>query len=449
MAILWRAGQDFRVQALLRFVSPRASAALVSPALPVHDSAVTIGTSRGRFWCRTIGAAGAALAFAVGLSLGRQAAAQEAEPVAREAYDAFRIHCLANLANLRLVRDGAREMKYAPVPPDEHRRLRLGTDEAWYVPSDKGPIIIGINARGHCGVVAQDVAVAPFTGLVEERLQIKPAIDEVANGWRTRTYSLVLDNRTAILRIRQTEGTPARGSVSVTVSDARVMDVPPVVAAAPAPPAAAPPLAPTPAPAPAPTPAPALAPAPAPAPSSSQAAAPAPQGGPRVAKPAAPPKGAAPQMAFPAPAAIEAWDPNRRVPENHLTTAFSDACFQTRAQPADVLAKAQQQKWRPLQANLIGGGFDFAWSTPDAPPEQVMVFYDSLKTRCCTSMFGVQKLDFLTAATRRFTLVPDRAYAAAGKEVLQFKARKDYRVVVDFEPAEDGKSFANICYQSR
>lgn len=393
-----------------------------------------------------IGAAGAALAFAVGLTLGRPAAAQEVEPVAREAYDAFRIHCLANLTNMRLVRDGAREMKYAPVPPDVHRGLRLGTDEAWYVPSDKGPIIIGINARGHCGVVAQDVAVAPFTALVEERLQIKAAIDEVANGWRTRTYSLVLDNRTAILRIRQSDGAAARGPVSVTVSDARVMEVPPVAAAAPAPPAAA--LMPAPKPAPSPAPSQVLAPAPAPSTAAAPPAAPL-QPGPRVAKPATPPKGGAPQMAFPAPAAIEAWDPNRRGPENHLTSAFSDACFQTRAQPTDVLAKAQQQKWRPLQANLIGGGFDFAWSTPDAPPEQVMVFYDSLKARCCTSMFGVQKLDFLTAATRRFTLVPDRAYAAAGKEVLQFKARKDYRVVVDFEPAEDGKTFANICYQSR
>lgn len=435
-------------------MSPGLPAALVSPALPVHDSAVTIRTSRGRFWPRTIGAAGAVLAFALGVPTGRPAAAQEAEPVAREAYDAFRIHCLANLANLRLVRDGAKEMKYALVPAELHRSLRLGTDEAWYVPSEKGSIIIGINARGHCGVVAQDVAVDAFTRLVEERLQIKAAIDEVAGGWRTRTYSIVVDNRTAVLRMRQADGAPARGSVSVTVSDARLMDAPPAVAAAPA------------SPVPAPAPAPEIAAAPAPAaaapvaappagspvaapPAASPVAAP-PLGGPRVsAKPGASPKGGAPQMAFPAPAAIEAWDPNRRSLENHLTTAFSDACFQTRAQPTDVLAKAQQQKWRPLQANLIGGGFDFAWSTPDAPPEQVMVFFDSLKTRCCASMFGVQKLDFLAAATRRFTLVPDRAYAAAGKEVLQFKARKDYRVVVDFEPAEDGKTFANICYQSR
>ncbi len=370
------------------------------------------------------------------------ARAQDAEPLAREAYDGFRIHCLANLANLRLVRDGAREMKYAPVPAEESRRLRLGADDAWYIPSDKGQIIIGINARGHCGVVVQEVDVAAFTRLVEDRLQIKAAIDEVANGWRTRTYSLVVDGRTAILRMRQTDAPAARGPVSVTVSDARPMESPPVVAAAPAP-------ASVPIPAPAPAPAP---PAATPTPPPTVAAAPqaAPLGGPRVTKPAPPPaKGAVPQMAFPAPAAVEAWDPGKRVVENHLTTAFSDACFQTRAQPADVLSRAQQQKWKPLQANLIGGGFDFAWTTPDAPPEQVMVFYDSLKTRCCTAMFGIQKLDFLAAATRRFTLVPDRAYAAAGKEVVQFKARKDYRMVVDFEPAEDGKSFANICYQSR
>ena len=169
----------------------------------------------------------------------------------------------------------------------------------------------------------------------------------------------------------------------------------------------------------------------------------APAAGPRAAK-----DGAA-QTVFPGQAAIAAWDPNKRVLENTLTVAFADACYQTRAQPTDVLARAQQQKWRPLQAAMIGGGFDFAWTTPEAPPEQVLVFYDSLKTRCCASMFGVRKLDLLTAATRRFSLAPEKAYAQGGKEVLQFKPRKDYRISVDFEPAEDGTTFANICYVSR
>jgi hypothetical protein len=161
------------------------------------------------------------------------------------------------------------------------------------------------------------------------------------------------------------------------------------------------------------------------------------------------PKDTSTQVVFPGPATINAWDPEKRVIENTLTVAFADACYQTRAQPADVLTRAQQQKWKPLQASLIGGGFDFAWTTPEQPPEQVLVFYDSLKTRCCASMFGVRKLDLLTAATRRFTLAPDKAYARDGKEVLQFKARKDYRITIDFEPAGDGTSFANMCYLAR
>jgi len=170
---------------------------------------------------------------------------------------------------------------------------------------------------------------------------------------------------------------------------------------------------------------------------------PPPGGGPRV------PKDTASQVVFPGPATINAWDPNKRVLENALTLAFSDACYNTRAQPADVLSRAQQQKWKPLQAAMIGGGFDFAWTTPEQPPEQTMVFYDSLRTRCCASMFGIRKLDLLTAATRRFTLAPDKAFTRDGKDVLQFKPRKDYRITIDFEPAGDGSSFANMCYLSR
>lgn len=398
----------------------------------------------------------------------RTAGAQEVEPMAREAFDGFRVHCLANLANPKLVRDGAKEMKYAPVAADLAKRL--GTDEAWYIPSDKGSVILGLNAKGHCGVVAQEVDVAAFARLLEQRLQTAAAVDEVADNWRTRIYSIVFDNRTATIRLRQAVGAAARGPISVTVSDARVMDTPPAVVAAPAPvPAPAPaPLRPKPAEAaPAPTVQPSLAQA---APAAPQPAAPqpvapqpvAPAVNPAAAAPAAlgpgprvrpqappPPAKAEPQPSFPTQAAIDAWDPAKRVVENVLVVQFADACFQTRAQPADVLQRAQQQKWRTLQANLIGGGFDFAWSTPEQPPEQVMVFYDSLKARCCASMFGVHKLDLLAAATRRFTLVPDKAFTMAGKEVLQFKQRKDYRMTIDFEPAGDGTAFANMCYLSR
>jgi hypothetical protein len=411
-----------------------------------------------------------AAAFAGALAGWSPAAGQPAEAVeamARETFDGFRVHCLANMANPKLVRDGAREMKYAPVAADLVKRL--GTDEAWYVPSERGSIVLGLNAKGHCGVVAQDVDVAAFARLLEERLSVAAAVDEVVNGWRTRVYSLAYDNRTATLRLRQGADVKARGPVSLTLSDVRPMPPPPPAVArtpsatVPAPnppipqptaeqaaaqrPAASQPPAPAAVPAPAapqPTvqsaPLSAIQPA---APAALATAPPAPGGGPRV------PKDTSTQVVFPGPATINAWDPEKRVIENTLTVAFADACYQTRAQPADVLTRAQQQKWKPLQASLIGGGFDFAWTTPEQPPEQVLVFYDSLKTRCCASMFGVRKLDLLTAATRRFTLAPDKAYARDGKEVLQFKARKDYRITIDFEPAGDGTSFANMCYLAR
>lgn len=402
----------------------------------------------------------------------QQAAA--VEPMAREAFDGFRVHCLANMANPKLVRDGAREMKYAPVAADLVKRL--GTDEAWYVPSEKGSVILGLNAKGHCGVVVQEVDVAAFARLLESRLSVAAAADEVANGWRTRIYSLAHDNRTGTLRLRQAADAQARGPVSLTLSDVRAMaptlTPPPAAAVAPAPPPAPPPSAPaapvaepkapsvaqavtsTPLPPPpaAPPPAapqPTASPPPSPPPtavpqSDRPVAAPVPPGGgPRV------PKDTASHAVFPGPATIGAWDPNKRVLENTLTLAFSDACYNTRAQPADVLSRAQQQKWKPLQAAMIGGGFDFAWTTPEQPPEQALVFYDSLRTRCCASMFGIRKLDLLTAATRRFSLAPDKAFQRDGKDVLQFKPRKDYRITIDFEHAGDGTSFANMCYLSR
>jgi len=379
-------------------------------------------------------------------------AASDAEPMARDAFDSFRIHCLANLANPKLVKDGAKEMKYAPVEPDVVKRL--GTDEAWYVPSDTGSIILGLSGKGNCGVVAQAVDVAGFTRLLEQRLSMSLVSDDARNGLRTRVYTVLHDNRSATLRLRYAAGAgDPRMPVSLSVSDARPVQLPPAIGApkgkSPPPQMAAAPGAPK-----------AIAgPRPVERPEAR------PQGpGPRVAPAASPAPGKAPeqpvraprrgekqqlQIAFPGPAAIEAWDPNKRGLENNLTVAFGDACYQTRAQPTDVLARAQQQRWRPLQAAMIGGGFDFAWSTPEQPPEQVLVFYDSLKARCCTSAFGVKKQDLLTAATRRFQLTPDKAYGAAGKEVIIFKARKDYQMSVDFEAVADGMTYANLCYTSR
>ncbi|MCK6450255.1 MAG: hypothetical protein L6R19_05280, partial [Alphaproteobacteria bacterium] len=377
-------------------------------------------------------------------------AAAPAEPMARDAFDSFRIHCLANLANPKLVRDGAKELKYAPVEPDVVKRL--GTDEAWYVPSDTGSIILGLSGKGNCGVVAQALDVAGFTRLLEQRLSMSLVGDDARNGLRTRVYTVIHDNRSATLRLRYAaDAGEARVPVSLSVSDAKPVQLPPSISPpkgkAPAQIAAAP-GAPT-----------AI---PGPQPGAPQSGA-NPRGpGPRVAPAAAPAKPPEQpirparrgekqqlQIAFPGPAAIEAWDPDKRNPENHLTVAFGDACYQTRAQPTDVLARAQQQHWRPLQASLIGGGFDFAWTTPEQPPEQVLVFYDSLKTRCCASAFNVKKQDLLTAATRRFQLTPDKAYGAAGKEVIIFRARKDYQMSVDFEPVADGVTYANLCYTSR
>jgi hypothetical protein len=376
----------------------------------------------------------AAFAGALWMSPAAAQGADAPEPMAREAFDGFRVHCLANMANPKLVRDGAREMKYAPVPAELVRQL--GTDEAWYIPGERGALVLGLNARGHCGVVVQDVDVEAFARLVEARLAVAAAVDEVANGWRTRIYSIARADRTATLRLRQAADGKPRGAVSLSLSDVRAMPASP----RPDPPPAAPlPAAPPPATADAPAaiPAPATIAAPAPA------TVPPPAGGPRV------PKDTGTGIVFPGPATIGAWDPSRPVAENLLAAAFADACYQTRAQPADVLARAQQRKWKPLQASLVGGGFDFAWTTPEPPPEQVLVFYDSLKTRCCASMFGIRKLDLLTAATRRFSLAPDKAFAQAGKEVVQFKPRKDYRITVDFEPAGDGTGFANLCYLAR
>jgi hypothetical protein len=353
-----------------------------------------------------------------------QSPAEAAEKMASEAFDGFRVHCLANLANPKLVKDGAKEMKYAPVEPDVVRRL--GTDEAWYVPSDHGSMILGLSAKGNCGVVVQTVDVAAFAKLLETRLALNPASDEVKSGLRTRVYSLLYDNRTATLRLRHSADSSRLAPVSVSVSDAKPVQVAPPVAAAPAP-RAAPPTArgdaiQTP---------------------QQQAAAPAP--------PAPPQRETRKQIqvAYPGKSALEAWDQDKKVLENQLSLTFSDACYGTRAQPTDVLAKAQQQKWRALQAQALGGGFDFAWTTPEAPPDQMLVFYDSLKTRCCVAAFGVHKLNLMTAAMKRFALSPDKAFAIGDKEVIQFSPRKDYVLSLDFEPADDGTTFANLCYSGR
>lgn len=374
--------------------------------------------------------------------------------MARDAFDSFRIHCLANLANPKLVKDGAKEMKYAPVEPDVVKRL--GTDEAWYIPSDTGSIILGLSGKGNCGVVAQAVDVDGFTQLMEQRLSMSLVSDAAKNGLRTRVYTVIHDNRSATLRLRYAaDAGEQRVPVSLSVSDAKPVQLPPSMGPkGKTPPSqiAAAPGAPT------------ALPGPRPGQASPNPAAPNQPSGPGPRKPAPAGAPAVPeqpvrsgprgqkqqlQIAFPGPNAVEAWDPNARNIENHLTVAFADACYQTRAQPTDMIARAKQQRWRPLQAAAIGGGFDFAWSTPEQPPEQVLVFYDSLKTRCCAASFAAKKLEVLTAATRRFQLTPDKAYGAAGKEVILFKARKDYQISVDFEPLPEGLNYTNICYTAR
>jgi hypothetical protein len=350
-----------------------------------------------------------------------------ATAMANESFDGFRVHCLANLANPRLVKDGAKEMKYAPVEPDVIRRL--GTDEAWYVPSDHGSMILGISAKGNCGIVVQIVDVGAFTKLLEARLPLNLASDEVKSGLRTRVYSLLYDNRTATLRLRHSADSSRLAPVSVSVGDSKPVQLPPVAAAprpaAPAPPAAS---------------------GPEPAPGELMAAVPVPQMAPPRPQQQRPQQI---QVAFPGKPALEAWDQDKKVLENQMTLSFSDACYNTRAQPTDMFARAQQQKWKPLQAAMLGGGFDFAWTTPEQPPEQMLVFYDSLKPRCCVAAFGVHKLNMLTAAMKRYSLTPDKSFAIGGKEVIQFTPRKDYAMSLDFEPADDGSTFANLCYNGR
>src|SRR5690606_7291164 len=95
-------------QAAWPFYGARASGIpdlLVTRTLAVHDS---VGHSRERRMPKRR-AIRAALAAAMVLAMTAPSPrAREPEPIAREAYDAFRVHCLANLANLGLVRDGAR-----------------------------------------------------------------------------------------------------------------------------------------------------------------------------------------------------------------------------------------------------------------------------------------------------------------------------------------------------
>lgn len=349
--------------------------------------------------------------------------ADAAEAMANEAFDGFRVHCLANLANPKLVKDGAKEMKYAPVEPDVVRRL--GTDEAWYVPSDHGSMILGVSGKGNCGIVVQTVDVGAFVKLLETRLPLNLASDEVKTGLRTRVYSLLYDNRTATLRLRHSADSSRLAPVSISVSDSKPVAPPPVAAAPPRP----------------------------------AAPAPKPEGGPREQQAAVPvPPMPAPQprdrpqpiaVAYPGKPALDAWDQDKKVLENQLTLSFSDACYNTRAQPTDVLTRAKQSNWRQLKAADLGGGFDFAWTTPEAPPDQMLVFYDSLKPRCCVAAFGVHKLNLMTAAMKRFTLTPDKAFAVGGKEVIQFTPRKDYAMSLDFEPADDGTTFANLCYNGK
>jgi hypothetical protein len=350
------------------------------------------------------------LAAAAGLVAGAAPAAAQTPAAAttRELVDEFQVNCLANLGDLNLVRTGAEMLRYESVPPG--LLAQLNAEEAWFLPSEHGQLVLGLSARGGCGVIARPADAATAAALLGQRLRLEPMVAEPAADRQPFEYRLTHGGYVAVLLVVGGDGD---GAVAVSVLAGRRVG--------PAPPTAQPTRRPAPA---------------APAPASA------------VPPPAAsvPPPVAAVAPA-PAPPRAARWDPQADIVENLAVDLFDDLCHRTRNDRQAIERQAETLAWTPIDSEATHrSGFERGWVMRSPAGETVMVFFDPLQPKCCISAFPVRRNFVAAAVGTRYGLQEPRTQRAGAKDVLVFRPRDRFQITIDFEEVDDRGTFGSVCY---
>ncbi len=182
----------------------------------------------------------ALVAFAALVAGAPGAAAQSAlEAPTRALVEAFQAHCLANLADFGLVREAAESRSWEPVPPKLLERLKA--KQGWFLPSRHGEVVLGLSAKGGCGLTTGKADPALAAGLLAEHLPLVPLAAGPGAGRGTKAFRLTHEQGDATLRVVGFSGR-AQGMVALLVRPVPP-PTPAVVAAAkpePEPPSVAP-----------------------------------------------------------------------------------------------------------------------------------------------------------------------------------------------------------------
>jgi hypothetical protein len=347
----------------------------------------------------------------VGLVAGTHLAVAQstAESATEELVDEFQVNCLANLADLNLVRTGARMLQYEPVPPG--LLARLNADQAWFLPSEHGELVLGLSATGGCGVIARRAAAAGAAALLRQRFTLEPVTAGPAAGPDKFEYRLALYGHVAIVRVAGNQG-GGEGAVAMSVLPGRRVAPTPQGDQPPPPPAGR---------------ATAARPPPPPAPPPAERAA--------TAPPPTPPP--------PAPG----WDPDAATVENIAADLFDDVCYRTGNDRQAIERKAATFAWTPIDSEATHrAGFERGWAMRAPAGETLMVFFDSLQPKCCVSAFPARRAFVTAAVGTRYGLEEPRAERAGAKNVLVFRPRDNYQITMDFEEVEGRGTFGSVCY---
>ena len=297
----------------------------------------------------------------------------------RELAEAVATTCYDNVGRFQDLPSLAHERGYDPLPPSAV--MTLQATRAWVLPSRNATLILAQGEGAGCAVLARGVQVSEASAAVQKRLGLARAGEKADPA--TGDFLVRRNGMSTKVRIDSPADQPGTLVIAfgATSFSARPAGENPLQSPSKPTAPVAPPLR-------------SLSePAAAAAPASDSARPNVPRPNVAVVVPPTPPR------------SPDRWDPAADSIENLAADIFDDVCYRTRSRAEAVKSKAATFKWTPLDKEFTArNGFENGWRIRWPGPGAVLVFFDPLKPKCCTSAFPVQRGSVLAAVGTRYGL---------------------------------------------
>ncbi len=289
----------------------------------------------------------------------------------RELAEAVATTCYDNVGRFQDLPSLAHERGYDPLPPSAV--MTLQATRAWVLPSRNATLILAQGEGAGCAVLARGVQVSDASAAVQKRLGLARAGQKA--GPATGDFLVRRNGVSAKVRIDSPADQPGTLVIAFGANSFSAR------------PAGENPLQ-------------------------------------SPSKPTAP-------VAPAAPRSPDRWDPAADSIENLAADIFDDVCYRTRSKAEAVKSKAETFKWTPLDKELTArNGFENGWRIRWPGPGAVLVFFDPLKPKCCTSAFPVQRGSVLAAVGTRYGLGNPEIRTADGKQVHDYGREGAFRMTL-------------------